>query len=186
MTKSTSLFYITGLYGSIENGLGRYLNLKHDLIGGISLNESFSKLKFLDQLSNVHKMLADFQLNGGHHVIANSYGAYLFLHCVLRNPELSNLRSLLLSPVLGQSQFNGLGRIPPQALKLKNHLKAKQLSLKNCTILAGSADPVINWEIIDIIREYDAVQITIAKDENHQINPKIMQDFIDNWVKSKA
>jgi hypothetical protein len=149
------------------------------------LSSSFSKLKFSEQISNIREKLNDFQHNGGHLVIANSFGAYFFLHCVLNNPKLGNLRSLLLSPVLGQSQLGGLGRIPPQALKLKTHLKAKQLSIKDSSILAGSIDPVINWQMIGFLQKYDSVKVIIAKGENHQINPDIVQAFIDRWIKSK-
>lgn len=168
----------------MKKGLGLYLDKSYGLTNGISLEGQFLNLRFTQQVELLGDKLLSYQLNGGKHLIANSFGAYLLLHAILKNPALGELKCLLLSPVLGQTQLGGLGRIPPQALKLKTALSTQKLTLENCTVATGTEDPVINWELMEWLTAIPNVKLHKLEKEGHQINPEKIASLINSWVNS--
>ena len=93
------LIYITGRTGDANQGLGAYLKELNPNRIGLSVNNTFLNLDFVDQVAVVRNLIAEFDAPSTS-VIANSYGAYLVLHALISAPA-CQCKVLLLSPALG-------------------------------------------------------------------------------------
>jgi hypothetical protein len=180
------VLYITGLHGSTEKGLGLFLKSEGYLHGAIELNNAFTSIRFTRQLEKVEQRLIDYRNEGGRKIIANSFGAYLLLQVLCRNQSLSIFDILLISPVLGAANLGALGRIPPQANKLKFDLLSGKHKHNSLAIIAGSDDLVINWTLIGYMKAADEeINLHFCNGEGHQISPEYLQKFIRGWVKNE-
>ena len=93
------LIYITGRTGDANQGLGAYLKELDPNRIGLSVNNTFLNLDFVEQVSVVKKLITEFD-GPTTAIIANSYGAYLVLHALISAP-VYQCKVLLLSPALG-------------------------------------------------------------------------------------
>jgi hypothetical protein len=177
------VLYITGFHRSTEKGLGLFLKSEGYLQNVIELNNAFTSIHFTRQLEKVEERLFDFRNEGGKKIIANSFGAYLLLQVLCRNQSLSIFDILLISPVLGAANLGTLGRIPPQANKLKFDLLCGKHKHNSLAIIAGSDDLVINWTLIGYMKAADEeINLHFLEGEGHQIDPHYLQKFINEWV----
>ena len=140
---TTAVYYLPGHGGRIGTGLGEgLLNRGFDVTGRETVGE-FKKLSFKDQVETISRDLQSSFWNEDGYVVANSYGAYLFLHAqLLMKPYVGKI--LLLSPIVGQfsdDDDTGLGFIPPYAGVLAEIAQSgKYPAPKRCEIHVGEMD----------------------------------------------
>lgn len=80
MDKRLGVYYLPGMGGSLSQGLGQVLVATGCSVNGRELQGDFAKLTFAQKVEAVVKDLRSHQNDGASRVIANSFGAYLFLH----------------------------------------------------------------------------------------------------------
>ena len=95
------IYYLPGHGGRLTSGLGQALvDRGYEVVGRETVGD-FARLSFQEQIELVAQDLkTDFWYEDSR-VIANSYGAYLFLHAQTMLPAYVG-KVLLLSPIVGE------------------------------------------------------------------------------------
>ena len=111
-------------------------------VTGRETTGEFRDLKFQSQIDAIAEDLrANFWYEDSK-VIANSFGAYLFLHAQAQlEPYIGKV--MLLSPIVGEFENEGIGRrfIPPRANRLFELARSGSYPTpKHCAIHVGSED----------------------------------------------
>jgi alpha-beta hydrolase superfamily lysophospholipase len=96
---SKTVYYLTGMGGRLDTGLGQGLLSRGVGIAGRELVGEFRRLDFQQQIDLVADDLKADHWHEDAHVIANSFGAYLFLHAQAQLPPYVG-KVILLSPSL--------------------------------------------------------------------------------------
>ncbi len=172
------LGYITGLNGSSNSGLAKHL-LEEYKAKVIAIDEQFQALSFSEQVALITNSFC-----GCSHLIANSFGAYLFLHSMLQK-DYQDVKILLLSPILGPSLTKGGGRIPNGYSILKKELINKAFTIpKYISIVYGDSDSHFSNSGLELIQSLNLpLNITKIPNEGHRINQQIIRFQISNFLK---
>ena len=80
MEPDKSIYYLPGRGGQINAGLGQALLARGFEVTGRATVDEFNHLPFQDQIETISQDLLKFFWSKDSKVIANSFGAYLFLH----------------------------------------------------------------------------------------------------------
>ena len=142
---TTKLRYITGRGGSATQGLSLYLS---------TLVEDY---QVLANNSELHKLSIDEQINvtrefckPATHIIANSYGAYLWLLSRI-DAAPSSAHVLLLSPVMGRSvdpEKMILSR-PPRLGGLETAVRDGRVCMPTyISVYTGKDDPICDYQTV--------------------------------------
>ena len=95
-----AIYYLPGRGGRVDEGLGLALQSRGLTVYGRHLFGEFQRLRFSDQIQVIADDLKHGFWNENALVVANSFGAYLFLHAqTLLDPFPGKV--LLLSPIIG-------------------------------------------------------------------------------------
>jgi len=97
--KESTVFYLTGLGGKLDTGLGQALRDLGVTYSGISYSGSFEDLPHNEKLVLVKEKLSAFVEMGGNKLVTVSAGGLLIVE-LLEEVHFPNLEILLLSPVL--------------------------------------------------------------------------------------
>ena len=115
----SSIYYLPGHGGRLGTGLGEeLLNRGFDVAGRETVGE-FKDLSFDEQVALVAQDLTSLYWHEQSRVVANSFGAYLFLHAQAQIAPYIG-RVLLLSPNIGEfsNDDTRMSFIPPRAGRL--------------------------------------------------------------------
>ena len=121
-----SVYYLPGHGRRLSKDLGEALiDRGSDICGRETVGE-FRALKSADQVELVAEDLRNLCWHPRAQVIANSFGAYLFLHAQALLPPFIG-RVLLLSPIVGEffQEGSSIGFIPPRP----DHLCPRRLNI---------------------------------------------------------
>lgn len=140
-----TVYYLPGHGGLISTGLGQaLLDHGYDVTGRETVGD-FKSLGFQAQVQTVASDLREYFWREDARVIANSFGAYLFLHAqaLLGEPYIGNV--ILLSPIVGEfandDEARPMNFIPPYAEKLLELASTGKFPVPvNCEIHVGSED----------------------------------------------
>ncbi len=83
---TTTVYYLTGMGGRLHTGLGQALASRGLSVMGRELVGEFRSIDFQNQIDKVASDLQQHCWSPNGRVIANSFGAYLFLHAQLQLP----------------------------------------------------------------------------------------------------
>ena len=113
------LYYLPGRGGRLGTGLGEALTARGLSVSGRETVGEFARLSFQEQIELVAQDLKTDFWHKDSRVIANSYGAYLFLHAQTLLPAYVG-RVLLLSPIVGEfsSGETATHFVPPRSRQL--------------------------------------------------------------------
>ena len=178
------IYYLPGRGGRLDAGLGKALLDRGYSICGRQTFGEFQRLGFTDQL---HVIADDLKAQFWHTdamVIANSYGAYLYLHAQRGMPAFPG-KVLLLSPVLGGSSAPGGSPtfLPPFADRLMELARSGELTFPaNCEIHVGEHE----WQCQpDRVAEFGAllgIPVTIVPGGGHQLEKSYVSGILDRWL----
>lgn len=143
--KPETVYYLPGHGGLVSTGLGQaLLDRGFDVTGRETVGE-FKSLGFQRQVEIVANDLKEYFWKEDAKVIANSFGAYLFLHAqaLINEPYIGQV--ILLSPIVGEfandDQLRPMNFIPPYAEKLLELASSGKFPVPlNCEIHVGSED----------------------------------------------
>jgi len=178
------VYYLPGRGGHVENGLGDGLRQRGCAVTGRETNGAFRDLSFQEQIDIVGADLQGAFWDKDAHVVAVSYGAYLFLHAQAQmQPYPGSV--LLLSPIVGQFANDEiqLGFIPPRAKRLQQLADAGGYpSPLNCHIHVGSEDWQSNPKAVTSFGAKVGIPVTIAKGLGHQLGVDYVGPLLDKWL----
>lgn len=181
-------YYLPGHGGQVSTGLGEGLASRGWAAVGRETIGDFRRLPFQQQVDAVAQDLREHFWRDDAHVVAVSFGAYLFLHAQAQLPPyVGNV--LLLSPIVGQfsSDEMGLGFIPPRADKLKDLAESDQYPAPlNCHIHVGSEDWQSNPSNVTAFAKKVGLQVTVVPNAGHQLGKQYVGSLLDQWLDVRA
>ena len=166
------LRYITGRGGSGTGGLSAYLKTLDDDYDVLPIDAEFLQHDIQGQIDTVR----EFILLDTASVVANSYGAYLLLLALIDQPP-SNIRVLLLSPVLGRaiSEERMLFSRPPREKTLHQAIIEKRLGMPDrLEIVTGQEDEICDSALARQVGEQLGISISILPNEGHMLSPQLV------------
>jgi hypothetical protein len=119
-----NIYYLPGRGGRLETGLGEALLSRGLKVSGRETIGEFAKLSFPEQIELVAQDLKTHFLHEDAMVVANSFGAYLFLHAqTLMSPFPGKV--LLLSPIVGEfaNSESQTFFVPPRARQCNDFMQ---------------------------------------------------------------
>lgn len=179
-----AVYYLTGMGGRLDTGLGKGLLDKGFEVTGRELFGDFKKLKFQEQVDIVAKDLSTHFWSEDSFVIANSFGAYLFLNAQAQlEPYIG--RVILLSPIVGEfsNEETLTTFVPPYAGRLFELAKANKLPTpKNCEIYVGELDWQSNPKNVASLGEALGVEVNIVPNAGHMLPIAYVEKLLDKWA----
>ena len=176
-----SVYYLTGMDGRFDKGLGKAISARGYRVAGRELIGEFKKLEFQAKIDFIANDLLENHWSVDANVIANSFGAYLFLHVQAQmDPYPGNV--ILLSPIVGKfsNSTTGIGFIPPRAKKLAQLVcNGKFPTPRNCQIHVGSEDWQSNPEDFKKL----GIKTMIVPNAGHRLPIDYVSNMLDNWLR---
>lgn len=179
-----SVYYLPGHGGRLSKGLGEALiGRGFDICGRETVGE-FRALRFADQVELVAEDLRTLCWHPHAHVIANSFGAYLFLHAQALLPPFIG-KVLLLSPIVGEFSEEGssIGFIPPRPDRL---LKLAQTGSyptpMHCEIHVGAQDWQSNPDNVLKLAALLHLPVTVVPDAGHMLGKEYLGELLGGWL----
>jgi hypothetical protein len=179
-----SVYYLPGANGRLETGLGEGLARRGLQVWGRATVGDFKLISFQEQVDIIATDLQGVLARPDARVVANSYGAYLFLHAQLQMPPYIG-RVLLLSPILGMFENAKKAKyfIPPRAERLQKAVRGGTFnSPLNVEIHVGSEDwQSIPDEVLEFGRCINA-KVAIAPGRGHMLGVAYVSAVLDAWL----
>jgi len=178
-----SVYYLPGRGGSLQSGLGAALAQRDYEVTGRETTGAFQKLLFSEQVAVIAQ---DLQESWDHdaRIVANSFGAYLFLHAQAMLPPFPG-KVLLLSPVVGGvvSQGNGPRFSPPFANRLLELAEAGQLTGPlRCEAHVGDRDWQCPFERVSRLGRLMNVPVHKVAGAGHLLPINYVATVLDRWL----
>jgi len=174
------LRYITGRGGSATQGLSLYLSTLVNDYQGFANDSELHRLSVDEQVDIITEFCKP-----ATHLIANSYGAYLWLLSRI-DAAPSETRVLLLSPVMGRAidPEKMLSSRPPRLKGLENAIDEKRLVLpKRVSVVTGKDDNVCDYQTAARqCAKLGINHITILDGEGHNLNHSSVDRAVRNFI----
>ena len=181
---SRHVYYLTGMGGRLDSGLGQGLLSRGCEISGRELVGEFRKLDFQEQIDHIVEDLRDNFWHEDARVIANSFGAYLFLHAQTQMPAYLG-RLILLSPIVGEfaNEETQMNFIPPRADKLLELARAGRFPVpKQCQVHVGSEEWQSNPVNVTTFGSMLGIPVTVVPNAGHMLPKEYVGDLLDKWL----
>lgn len=179
-----TVYYLTGMNGRLATGLGDALRSRGYAVAGRELVGEFRQYDFQTQVDLVSDdLLGDFW-NEDALVVANSFGAYLFLHAQAQMPPYIG-RVLLLSPIVGEfgNEETQINFIPPRADKLLRLAKEGHFPVPmQCQVHVGADDWQSNPTNVSAFGSMLGIDVTIVPNAGHMLPKMYVGDLLDKWL----
>ena len=177
------IYYLPGWAGRLSTGLGQALMDRGFDVTGRETRGDFKDLSFTDQVETVKEDLLKHFWSEGSCVIANSFGAYLFLHAQASLEPYPG-KVLLLSPIVGGFAYDETGRFfsPPQEHKLSKLAEAGQFPVPmNCEVHTGSDDWQSHPDAVTKFFGLLGVDAVIAEGRGHSLGDEYVSSVLVMW-----
>ena len=180
-----SIYLLPGRGGSLTAGLGLALKDRGYHLSGRETLGDFAKLPLPYQAQAIAEELQAEFWDKGAQVIANSYGAYLFLFAQSLMPAFPG-KVLLLSPVIGAVTGSSIGKAgfaPPYAERLMALARLGELVVpEHCEIHVGANDWQCPAERLSEFGRLTGVPVTIVPEAAHMLGHSYVNDLLDHWL----
>ena len=177
------IYYLPGRGGRLETGLGEVLTARGLAVSGRETVGEFARLSFQEQIELVAQDLKTDFWHEDSRVIANSYGAYLFLHAQTLLPAYVG-KVLLLSPIVGEfsSGETATHFVPPRSRQLmKLAHEGKYPMAKHCEIHVGELDWQSNPDSVTALAKLTGWGVTVVKDAGHMLPKDYVGAVLEGW-----
>jgi predicted alpha/beta hydrolase family esterase len=179
-----NIYYLPGRGGRLQTGLGEALLSRGLNISGRETLGDFAKLRFPEQIELVAKDLKTHFWRDDAMVVANSFGAYLFLHAQTLMAPFPG-RVLLLSPIVGEfaNSESQTFFVPPRARQLMELVRAGRYpSPKHCEIHVGEQDWQSNPDNVQALAKLMAWHVTVIPEAGHMLPKTYVGALLDRWT----
>ncbi len=170
--------------GRLATGLGQALLDKGLDVTGRELTGEFRQLGFQEQVDAVASDLQGSFWNPEARVIANSFGAYLFLHAQAQLQPYPG-KVLLLSPIVGEfaNQDTEMNFIPPRSEQLLELAKTGSYPAPlNCEIHVGSEDWQSNPSNVEMFGSLTGLKVTVVPEAGHMLPKEYVNNLLAQWL----
>jgi len=180
-----TVYYLTGMNGHLAKGLGEALLSRDVDVSGRELVDDFRSLGFQEQIDTVCDDLTNHFWSKESYVIANSFGAYLFLHSMAKLNKTYEGKVLLLSPIVGEfsNEETLMNFIPPRPTYLYEVAERGEFpKLTNCEIHVGSEDWQSNPRNVSRFAELVGIEVHVVQDGGHMLPKDYVGNLLDSWL----
>jgi hypothetical protein len=183
--KTETVYYLPGHGGLISTGLGQaLLDRGYDVTGRETVGD-FKALGFQAQVQTVASDLREYFWKEDSRVIANSFGAYLFLHAQALLGEPFAGKVTLLSPIVGEfandDEVRPMNFVPPYAEKLFELASTGKFPVPvNFEIHVGSED----WQSCPNSKAFGemvGIKVHVVEGAGHMLPKEYVGDLLDQW-----
>ena len=179
-----TIYYLPGRGGRLDIGLGQHLLERgYDLTGRATVDE-FNRLSFAEQVDTVAQDISTHFWDANARIIANSFGAYLFLYAQIQLAPFPG-KVLLLSPIVGESTNEATATtfVPPRAAQLFKLASSGRYSTPfNCQMHVGSEDWQCNPENVQSLAELMQVKAFVVEGAGHSLPKGYLGPLLDKWL----
>lgn len=179
-----TLYYLPGYGGELRTGLGEELVRRGFHIEGRETIGEFSGLPFQMQIDIVAEDLTERFWHADARVVANSFGAYLFLHAqTMLEPYPGKV--LLLSPILGAFAEPGMGKrfLPPRRKRLMQLAESGEMPMPTrCEAHVGADDWQSNPTTVALFCGLTGISFTVAQAQGHMLDKAHVARILDVWL----
>jgi len=178
------IYYLPGWAGHLNTGLGKALMDRGFDVTGRETRDDFKDLTFTDQVETVKEDLVNHFWTEDSRVVANSFGAYLFLHAQASLEPYPG-KVLLLSPIVGGFLDESTGRAfsPPQENQLLQLAEAGQFPApKSVEVHTGSEDWQSHPDAVTKFFGLLGVSAVIADGLGHSLGKDYVSPILAEWV----
>ena len=186
MTQSIpkTIYYLPGHGGRLGTGLGEALLSRGYNVSGRETVGEFKDIPFSQQVAIIAEDLTTHYWQEDARVIANSFGAYLFLNAqALMSPYVGKV--LLLSPIVGEfsNEDNGLGFIPPHSGRLAQLAGSGTYPVpRHCEIHVGEHDWQSNPANVTKLAGLLGLSATVVQGGGHMLDKRYVSAVLDRWL----
>jgi alpha-beta hydrolase superfamily lysophospholipase len=170
--------------GRLDTGLGQALLSRGFEVAGRELYGEFRKLDFQHQVDLVAEDLQSHFWQEEARVIANSFGAYLFLHAqVQMKPYIG--RVILLSPIVGEfsNEDTRMNFVPPRADKIQQLAEAGSFPIPiHCEVHVGSDDWQSNPVNVTAFGSMLGIPVTVVPNAGHMLPKEYVGNLLARWL----
>ncbi len=181
-----TVYYLTGMRGTLDTGVGIGLLSRGYKVSGRELVGEFRSLNFQKQIDLICEDLRNSFWDSDARVIANSFGAYLFLHAQTQmDPYVGKVT--LLSPIVGEfgTGEGMMNFIPPRSEKLFQLVEAGSFPVpKQCEIHVGSEDWQSNPVNVQKFGSMLGIDVTVVPNAGHSLPKEYVGALLDEWTAS--
>ena len=181
---NTQLYDLPGRGGRLETGLGEALTARGFTLTGRETVDEFARLSFAEQIQLVAEDLSSHFWHEDCQVVANSYGAYLFLHAQTLMPAYVG-KVLLLSPIVGAFSSGGTGTyfVPPRSRVLMNLVQEGKYPIpKRCEIHVGELDWQSDPDNVAALAKLTGWNMTVVRGAGHMLPKDYVGMVLDRWL----
>ncbi len=178
------MYYLTGMGGRLGTGLGQALAGRGLNVVGRELVGEFRSIDFQDQIDVVASDLKNQFWSPQARVIANSFGAYLFLHAQLQLPPYVG-RVVLLSPIVGAfaSDESRTNFIPPRSRKLAEIAELGAIPKPmHCEVHVGEQDWQSNPSNVSELGRKVGIPVNVVPNAGHMLPKEYVAQVLDRWL----
>lgn len=183
-----TLYFLPGNQGRLDKGLGAELMRRGFSLAGRENLGAFQKLGFAEKIQCIADDLKNHFCHHDAHVIANSFGAYLFLHAQSLMPPFVG-KVLLLSPITGEASDVEHMRfyVPPHAAKLGELAAAGNYPAPTrCEIHVGEDDwQAVPARLLAFARPL-GIPVTVIPNAGHRLDRDYVCSVLDRWLPAEA
>ena len=179
-----AVYYLPGYGGLLATGLGAGLLARGIDVTGRQTVDEFKALPFQEQVDLVAQDLQAHFWQADARVVANSFGAYLFLHAQAQLPPFPG-RVLLLSPIVGEfsNDDTQMNFIPPRVERLQALVQAGQYpTLARCEVHVGEHDWQSNPVHVAAFGKQLGLAVTIVPQAGHMLGKSYVSALLDRWL----
>jgi alpha-beta hydrolase superfamily lysophospholipase len=178
------LYYLTGMGGRLDAGLGLALQQLGFVVRGRELVGSFRQLNFQQKIDLITKDLQGLLDDPDALVVANSFGAYLLLHTLASLPPFAGA-VVLLSPIVGEFGHDEkrLNFIPPRDGLLQKWAASGSYPVpKRCELHVGDQDWQSNPEAVTDMGRLMGIPVSVVPDAGHKLPPDYVSRLMQRWL----
>jgi hypothetical protein len=179
-----TIYYLPGHGGRLETGLGEALLNRGYNVAGRQTIGAFNSIPFSEQIAIVANDLTANYWHEESRIIANSFGAYLFLNAqILLRPYVGKV--LLLSPIVGEfsNEDIRMGFIPPHSGRLAQLAENGTYPIPlHCEIHVGELDWQSNPVNVTKLADLLGMKATIVPREGHMLDKRYVSAVLDGWL----
>jgi hypothetical protein len=171
--------------GRLRTGLGEALLNRGVDVTGRELVDDFRRLDFQDQIDAVCDDLTNHFMRKDSYLVANSFGAYLFLHAQAKLNKTYEANVLLLSPIVGEfaNEETLMNFIPPRSTFLQEGAERGLFpKLTNCEIHVGSEDWQSNPKNVTTFADLVGLKVHVVQDGGHMLPKAYVGCVLDKWL----
>lgn len=182
--KPKTIYFLPGHGGRLETGLGSALLARGYNVAGRQTIGDFKAIPFSEQIAIIAKDLTTSYWHEEARVIANSFGAYLFLNAqTLMEPYVGKV--LLLSPIVGEFSNDDIrmGFIPPHSGRLAQLAESGTYPTPmRCEIHVGELDWQSNPVSVKRLSGLLGLNAAVVPGGGHMLDKRYVSAVLDKWL----